>query len=49
MGEISDDIISGDCCALCGQYFETSQGVAVACSDCWEFDCGYPKSDSETL
>ena len=51
MGEIAEDIINGECCALCGQYFFNEKmeicehEYPVACWDCWEKDCGYQKSD----
>ena len=49
MGEIADDIIDGNCCALCGVYFEKSHGYPVACEDCYDEDCGYPKATEEEL
>lgn len=61
MGEIADDIINGECCALCGQYFVDPKldgngfkqvyehGYPVACFSCWEPGCSYPKSDVETF
>jgi len=56
MGEIADDIIDGACCALCGCYFVSeegstliSHGYPVACEDCWEPGCGYPKAEYKTL
>lgn len=57
MGEISDDIIEGACCALCGQYFADPEdedalfehGFPVACKECWEPDCGYEKATADTF
>jgi len=56
MGEISDDMIEGRCCSLCGQYFVTEDGEdlfehghPVACKECWDKDCGYEKATAETL
>lgn len=55
MGEIADDIISGLCCALCGQYFIDKDnniyehGYPVACNDCYEDECGYGKQDDNIL
>ena len=67
MGEIAYDIINGECCALCGQYFLNTvnvdkkeyevmsgqhiyeHGYPVACKDCWEPDCGYPKAEADTM
>jgi len=58
MGKIADDMIDGDCCAICGAYFfiedkDTghdmiySHGMPVACNDCWTPDCGYEKQDKK--
>ncbi len=60
MGQIADDIIDGDCCALCGCYFVKwttwkgekceeiySHTNPVACNNCWDKDCGYPKQDKK--
>lgn len=55
MGEMADDIIDGNCCALCGQYFvkKTSpvfmytHGFPVACYDCYEENCGYEVQDKK--
>lgn len=54
MSEIAEDMIDGSCCSLCGQYFTKNDklythGYPVACWDCWEEDCGYPKADVKTL
>ena len=57
MGEISDSMIDGECCALCGQYFQNPEnkkhgythGYPVACNDCWEPDCGYEKTEVDTI
>ena len=49
MGDAADAIIEGDCCALCGCYFEDSVGYPVACSDCWDKDCGYQEAPEETI
>ena len=57
MGQIADDMIDGTCCSLCGQYFIDSlnndelytHGYPVACEDCWEDDCGFPKASADTL
>jgi hypothetical protein len=59
MGEMADDIISGKCCALCGQFFVQEKndkdktvvlyehGYPVACADCWAPNCGYEPADDE--
>lgn len=53
MGQIADDIIDGNCCALCGCYFVTDKdelyehGYPVACWGCWEEGCGYERADEE--
>lgn len=52
---MADDIINGNCCALCGQYFvkKTSpvfmytHGFPVVCYDCYEEDCGYELQDEK--
>jgi len=57
MGEIAEDMLDGNCCALCGQYFQDpndkdviyTHGYPVACKDCWEPDCGYEKAKAETI
>ena len=54
---ISEDMIDGTCCSLCGQYFEDNEqgstlythGYPVACDDCWEDDCGYLKAEASTF
>ncbi len=41
MGEITDDIVEGACCQLCGCYFDGgpkriySHRYPVVCWDCW--------------
>lgn len=56
MSEMANDIINGNCCAICGQYFYNhnclenySHGYPVACYDCFTKDCGYPKATAETF
>jgi hypothetical protein len=57
MGEITDDMINGYCCSLCGQYFLDpdnpnelyEHGYPVACKECWESDCGYEKAEVDTI
>ena len=56
MGEIAEDMIDGSCCSLCGQYFEHPEkdGIyvhdfPVACSECWDEDCGYECSHVDTF
>lgn len=49
MGEQADMIIEGECCALCGCFFEEEQGYPCVCIDCYEPDCGYPNSEEETI
>ena len=57
MGEIADEMINGESCALCGCYFENpdkpgtiyQHGYPAACNDCWEPDCGYEKAEVETF
>lgn len=35
MGEIADDIINGDCCQICGCYFEDEgAGYPRTCNSC---------------
>lgn len=41
MGEIADDMIDGDCCDICGQYFEKADAIyehghPATCWDCWK-------------
>ena len=36
MGELADSIIDGECCELCGMYFEDAHGYPVICKDCWK-------------
>lgn len=57
MGDIADDIIDGCCCSICGGYFVYKanndegfeHGYPVACSECWDADCGYPKQDKTSI
>ena len=57
MGEIAQEIINGECCALCGCYFYEAgttnitykHGYPVACHDCYTPDCGYQKAITETF
>ena len=61
MGEIADDMIDGSSCSLCGCYFKDpkhleagvnkmyTHGYPVACKDCYEPDCGFPKADVNTF
>lgn len=58
MGEISDDILNGLCCALCGCYFVEKgtsiifeHGYPVVCRRCYDDNCSYPRQDpkAETL
>ena len=49
MEDISDDIINGACCALCGIYFKEEHGYPVACADCWHTGCGHHKATKEEL
>lgn len=44
MGEIADDMVDGNCCALCGVYFIRSNGCPAVCDDCFEEGCGYEES-----
>lgn len=60
MGQITKDIITGICCALCGRYFAQEperneaqdelyeHGYPVACNDCFTKDCGYEKQHNDT-
>ena len=35
MGEIADDIINGDCCQYCGEYFDSEgDGYPRTCAGC---------------
>ena len=51
MGEIADDMISGACCALCGQYFVKSNVVDTdefeIISDPEIYEHGYPVACKE--
>lgn len=53
MGEISEAMVTGECCSLCGQYFQDKNGeifihgFPVACNDCWDTDCGYEKQSKK--
>jgi hypothetical protein len=57
VGQITEDMIDGSCCALCGQYFEHPKDAEaiyvheypVACWDCYEKDCGYQKAEVKTF
>ena len=49
MGEIADDMINGNSCSLCGVYFCEGHGYPVACTDCWDPDCGFQKATEEEL
>lgn len=61
MGAMSEDMLDGTCCALCGQYFDsgktTEKGVSisythgspVACHDCYEENCGYERAEKITF
>lgn len=50
MGEIAEDILNGECCALCGQYFVKSKPID---DQVWEeqsdeiFAHGYPVACKE--
>ena len=39
MGEMSDAITEGECCALCGVFFEQGHGFPVLCLACWSAVC----------
>lgn len=49
MGEIADQIIDGEICAFCTQYFKIEHGYPVACKECWEKDCGYQKATEDLI
>lgn len=57
MGELAEDMIDGSCCSLCGCYFIAenkddlvyTHGYPVACWDCWEEDCGFPRAEKDTF
>lgn len=34
MGEYADDMIDGDACERCGQYFKESYGCPTTCTEC---------------
>ena len=36
MGEIADSIINGECCQICGEYFEEEFGFPATCDKCLE-------------
>ena len=36
MGDVSDDMIDGSCCSLCGVVFEAENGYPVLCAACWK-------------
>ncbi len=46
---IADQIINGECCALCMSYFEEEVGYPCACEECWEEGCGYQKSTEDVI
>ena len=35
MGELSEDVLTGRCCGLCGVYFSGAHGYPVVCRRCW--------------
>ena len=54
MGEITDDLIEGQSCSLCGIYFQKSHGYPVLCLTCWneadvEGRLGYGKTIFQEL
>ncbi len=56
MGQIAEDMIDGSMCSLCGCYFKFTNcpGIyvheyPVACWDCWDKDCGFPKAEVDTF
>jgi hypothetical protein len=36
MGEIANDILDGEYCSWCGQYFDDAHGYPVLCQDCYK-------------
>ena len=49
MGELSDLMIEGETCSLCGIMFEEAHGYPVACESCWDEYCGLRKATNEEL
>lgn len=57
MGELSDQIIDGACCALCMAPFEDPKkpgkvyehGYPVACKSCYDEECGYQEATMPTI
>lgn len=36
MGDLSEDVIDGLCCEICGIYFTDEHGFPVVCKSCWK-------------
>lgn len=34
MGEIADMMINGECCSMCGQFFEEEYEFPMECTEC---------------
>ena len=49
MGQIADEIIAGEICALCMIPFTQEHGYPVACRDCYDKNCGYQKAVYKTI
>jgi len=56
MGEIADSMVIGECCSLCGCYFQAPEedviyehGYPVYCKDCWEPGCGHSRALVDTF
>lgn len=47
MGEYAEQILDGECCALCGEYFEEDAGYPCVCVCCYSESCGYVLHPSE--
>jgi len=35
MGDLTDDVVEGLACSLCGVYFVKPHGFPVLCGNCW--------------
>ena len=45
MGEQAEYMLSGDDCAMCGEYMGVDAGIPCYCSRSCYLDAGYPKED----
>ena len=45
MGQVSDDMIEGECCSHCGEYFTTGHGYPVLCWECYDSESDIERGD----